>query len=134
MCSDLLCHASTCFPLSFHRAFGDKTAPPVISATDTLVQAEADMDGGESGEEGAEHLAEESQVQNDSGTAAVESSCRDLQGLREGENEEETEGVQGEEEDLRSPQGKLSQSVSVMCIQLFLPFLVTFWLCFTQRL
>lgn len=92
------------------------------------------MDGGESGEEGAEDLAEESQVQNDPGTAAVESSCQDLQGLslREGEKEEETEGVQEEEEDSRSPQGKLSQSVSVMYIQLFLSFLVTFRLCFTQ--
>ncbi|MCJ8735265.1 hypothetical protein PDJAM_G00244950 [Pangasius djambal] len=103
-------------------AFGEKTAPPVIPVTDPAVQAEADMDGGESGEEGTEDLAQESEGQKDSGTAAVESSRQNLQDLSlgEGEKEEETEEVQGEQEDSRSPQGKLSQSAAVTYIHLFL--------------
>lgn len=67
------------------------------------------MDGGESGEEGTEDLAQEPGGQNDAGTSAVESSCPNLQdlSLQKGEIEEETEGDQHEQEDLRSPQGKL---------------------------
>lgn len=73
------------------------------------------MHGGESGEEGTEDLTREGEGQDDSGTAAVESSCQTLKDLSlrevEGEGEEE---VQGEQEDLRSPQGRLSQSASLM--------------------
>lgn len=81
------------------------------------MQAEADLHGEESEEEGIEDLTQEGKGQNDSGTAAVESSCRTLQDLSVREGEEE---VQGEQEDSRSPQGKLSQRASVMCIHLFL--------------
>ncbi|XP_026780886.3 eukaryotic translation initiation factor 2D [Pangasianodon hypophthalmus] len=90
-------------------AFGEKTTPPVIPVTDPSVQAEADMDGEESGEEGMEDLAQESAVQKNSGTAAVESSCQNLQDLSlgEGEKDEETEEVQGEQEDSRSPQEQM---------------------------
>lgn len=114
LCCDLTCGASIFLPLFFHRAFGEKSAPPAIPVTDPSVQAEADLDGEESGEEGAEDLAQESEGQNDSGTATVESSCPNLQdlSLREGEKEEETEEVQQEQEDSRSPQGKFSQSAS----------------------
>lgn len=96
-------------------AFGDKTAPPVIPVTDPSVQAEADMDGGDSGEEGTEALALKTVGQNDSGTAAVESSCRNLQdlSLREGEKEE-TEEVQEEQEDSRSPQEQMD-SLLLQC-------------------
>ncbi|KAF4070573.1 hypothetical protein AMELA_G00286890 [Ameiurus melas] len=98
-------------------AFGDKTAPPVIPVTDPSVQAEADMDREDSGEEETEALALKTGGQNDSGTAAVESSCRNLEDLclREGEKEE-TEEVQGEQEDSRSPQ----QQMDSLLLQCFL--------------
>ncbi|XP_060787443.1 eukaryotic translation initiation factor 2D isoform X2 [Neoarius graeffei] len=85
-------------------AFGDKTTPPVIPVTDPSVQAEADLHGEESEEEGIEDLTQEGEGQNDSGTAAVESSCQTLQDLSIREGEEE---VQGEQEDLRSPQEQM---------------------------
>ncbi|XP_060737840.1 eukaryotic translation initiation factor 2D [Tachysurus vachellii] len=97
-------------------AFGDKSAPPVIPVTDPSVQAEADMDREESGEEGTEDLAQEREGQNDCGTAAVESSCQNIQNLslREEEKEEDTEDVQGEEEDSRSPQEQMD-SLLLQC-------------------
>ncbi|KAK3540250.1 hypothetical protein QTP70_028443 [Hemibagrus guttatus] len=103
-------------------AFGDKTAPPVIPVTDPSVQAEADTDRQESGEEETEDLAQESEGQNNCGTAAVLSSLQNLQdlSLREGEKEEETEEVQGEQEDSRSPQGKFSQQMDSLLFQCFL--------------
>ncbi|XP_027022536.2 eukaryotic translation initiation factor 2D [Tachysurus fulvidraco] len=94
-------------------AFGDKTAPPVIPVTDPSVQAEADMDRGESDEEGTEDLAQESEGQNDCGTAAVESSCQNIQDLCLRE-EEDTEDVQSEEEDSRSPQEQMD-SLLLQC-------------------
>lgn len=101
------------FPL---RAFGDKTVPPVVPVTDPSVQAEGEMEGLEC-EEGEEedsikNEGEESEVQTDSKTAAVESSCQSLQDLSLGEQEKEEEAeeakeeVQAEEEDSRSRQGK----------------------------
>ncbi|GAA6082406.1 eukaryotic translation initiation factor 2D, partial [Tachysurus ichikawai] len=97
-------------------AFGDKSTPPVILVTDPSVQAEADMDRGESGEEGTEDLAQENEGQNDCGTAAVESSRQNIQdlSLREEEKEEDTEDVQGEEEDSRSPQEQMD-SLLLQC-------------------
>ncbi|KAF5907291.1 eukaryotic translation initiation factor 2D, partial [Clarias magur] len=90
-------------------AFGDKTAPPVMPVTDPSVRAEADVDGGESGEEGSEDFSQEGEGHNDSETAAVESTCQNVQelSLQDGEKEQETREVQGEEEDLRSPQEQM---------------------------
>ncbi|TSL97322.1 Eukaryotic translation initiation factor 2D [Bagarius yarrelli] len=92
-------------------AFGDKTSPPIIPVTDPLVQVEADMDGEKSDEEGTEDLSQQTEEQNDCGTAAVESFCQKVQDLRlrEGQTEGETEEVQEEQEDLRSPQGRFLQ-------------------------
>ncbi|KAG7332161.1 hypothetical protein KOW79_003995 [Hemibagrus wyckioides] len=90
-------------------AFGDKTTPPVLPVTDPSVQAEAEMDRQESGEEGTEISVQESEGQKNCGTTAVESSLQNLQdlSLREGEKEEDTEEVQGEQEDSRSPQEQM---------------------------
>lgn len=118
--------ASICLPLFFHRAFGDKSTPPVIPVTDPSVQTEADMDGGESGGEETEDS-----TQNDAGMSTVESSFPNLQdlSLRDREIEEETEDVQDEQEDLRSPQGKLSQSTGICHVSILLEpgFTQKFW-------
>ncbi|XP_072537162.1 eukaryotic translation initiation factor 2D isoform X2 [Salminus brasiliensis] len=100
-------------------AFGDKTVPPIVSVTDTSVQADGEMDGVECGEGEEEELmkneGEESEGWDGSEMAAVQSSCQSLQDLSLGkqEKEEETEEaeqeVQGEEEvdDSRSPQEQM---------------------------
>ncbi|KAF7695022.1 eukaryotic translation initiation factor 2D [Silurus meridionalis] len=100
-------------------AFGDKSAPPVISVTDPSVQAEADLDARESGEEETEEMARESEGQNDvSGMTAVESSCQNFQDLsiQDGRKEEKTEEVHGEQEDTRS----LQEQMDSLLFQCFL--------------
>ncbi|KAM9476111.1 eukaryotic translation initiation factor 2D [Clarias gariepinus] len=90
-------------------AFGDKTAPPVIPITDPALHAEADVDGGESGDEGTEDFSQEGEGQNDSETAAVEATFQNVQelSLQDGEKEEETKEMQGDEQDSRSPQEQM---------------------------
>ncbi|XP_066500354.1 eukaryotic translation initiation factor 2D isoform X1 [Hoplias malabaricus] len=108
-------------------AFGDKTFPPVIPVKDTLVQVDGEIEGVDCVEGGQEDVVRnegaESEGQESSETAAVESSCQSLQDLALGEkeNEEETEEfkeeeVQGEEEDSRSPQ----EAMDALLFQCFL--------------
>uniref|UniRef100_A0A3B1J275 Eukaryotic translation initiation factor 2D n=1 Tax=Astyanax mexicanus TaxID=7994 RepID=A0A3B1J275_ASTMX len=98
-------------------AFGDKTAPPIIPVTDTSVQADGEMDGVECGEEEEEEVmkneGEDSEGQNGSEIAAVESSCQGLQDLSLSKQEKEEEQrlheeeEEVEEEDSRSPQEQM---------------------------
>lgn len=72
------------------------------------------MDGGESGDEGTEDFSQEGEGQNDSETAAVEATCQNVQelSLQDGEKEEETKEMQGDEQDSRSPQGESASQSS----------------------
>lgn len=93
------------------RAFGDKSAPPVIAVTDTALRAEVDPEP-----EAKEYCEEEGQSEElkndeerkeqDTDPTAVTASYQSLEDLGlEDKDEDETKELEGEQ-DTRSPQGE----------------------------